>query len=312
MGVLDELASYADVEGLPWSTLKAAGAGLLESDEYISLLDVVWERYYRVITTLDITDADWEAVTVDDADEAWASVYREIESRAAGILDAIATAQPMVAYDRATTFYSGVLKRLVMVAAGTSHQAYATHKMGAQRALVEEGKVRIEDAEKSADDIQKTWLGLAKLDEWGILATLKKPQFLSGVGQVPPVAAPPVAVARAIPIVIALVAAIAIVAYLVVAVREQSFRNTFVERQCFDASGNPNPNAPPWCGELGQAIAEDPSSVLATFMRPVTEGVAGLTKTLGWIAGVSAVLYIGGVYVLPALLSAKARKESPA
>jgi hypothetical protein len=293
-----ELASYADIEGIDWATLNAQGQGILESDHYQRVLEARWEAFYAVAETLAITDAEWEETTAEQARDAWKEVYDEISAKAGVMLDAITSGELLVAYDHAATLWSGSLKKLVIATSHVSHYNLTAHEDGTMYWAIETGAMTVAEVEEEASACARLWDCVVKLDEWGALSSLKKPEHggPAGVGaiQIPAAA-----------IVIAAVGIAAVIASVVVFAMYLSDRNSRIDKFCFDENGELAADRPAWCDEPGQG-QPDP---LAIFLKPFTEAGKRLATGLTIVAGIAVTIWLGSM-VAPKLLEASAKRRT--
>lgn len=286
MGALEELASYADVEGLDWQRINADGEGIVGSGGYLSELQERWQRFYDVTETLAITDAQWEETTAEQAADAWQEVRRHVSDKADQMLTALGRGELRVAWDHAATVYSGSLKKLIIATSAVSHRNLTAHEDGTMSYAVQTGQTTLEAAEKDADHIAMLWSAVVQLDQWGAFGGLKKKQF-AGVGAAPGAAAG--TAARGLPIVIAAVGIAAVIAAVIVFLAYLSHRNGLIEDYCFDAEGQLRADAPHWCDQAGEQLTSDP---LAVFLEPVRQTGKALATGLAVAAGVGVVLWV--------------------
>lgn len=284
MGALEELASYADVEGLDWPTLNAAGHGILGDGGYIDALDAKWQKFYAVAQTLAISDAEWEETTAKDARDAWTEVRDHIKKRARAMLDALEAGELMVAWDRAVTIYTGSLKKLIIAASAISHRNMTAQEDGTVVFAVQTGQTTLEEAQSDADHIAMLWDAVVRLDQWGALGDIKKQQF-AGLGQ-PGAGA---IVARGLPIAIAAIGIAAVIAGIIVFLSYLSHRNELLDKYCFDEAGNLRANAPMWCEAAGESLTTDP---LTVFLEPLQQTGKRLATGVSIAIGVAMVLWV--------------------
>lgn len=284
MGAIEELASYADVEGLDWERLNAAGEGILGSGGYLTQLQKQWERFHAVTQTLAISDAEWEETTAAEAAGAWKEMRAHIGDKADLMLEALSNGKLRVAWDHAATIYTGSLKKLVIAASAVSHRNMVAHEDGTLVFAVQTEQSTLQEAEADADHIVMVWQAIGKLDQWGALNELKKSEF-APMGAAPAAAA----AARGLPIAIAAIGIAAAIAAVLVFLAYLSHRNELLETYCFDDDGNVRPKAPAWCEKAGDALMSDPLSV---FLQPIKASGKTLATGLSITAGVAAVLWL--------------------
>ncbi len=283
MGALEELASYADVEGLNWQQLNARNEGILGEGGYLFELEDRWKEFYAVAETLAITDAEWEETSAEEVADAWKEVRDHIADKASKMLDALSAGELTVAWDHAATLYTGSLKKLVIATSAVSHRNLTAHQDGTLIFAVKTGQTTVEEAQKDADHVAMLWAGIVKLDQWGALNELKKPAYLSGLG------AAAGAAARGLPIIVAAIGVAAVIAAVVVFLAYLSHRNEMIDKYCFDRSGQLLPGAPSWCRRVGEGLTADPLSV---FLEPFRETGQTLATGLSVVAGVAALVWI--------------------
>lgn len=282
---LEELASAADIEGINWQSLNASGLGLMQSDHYLDLIDARWEKFYNVAESLDISDAEWEETTAEQARDAWTEVKDALSAKADAMLDALSRGDLMVAWDEAATIWTGALRRLIIAASHVAHSNLAAHADGTVRYAIETGQTTVADAENDADRIARIFSAVAKLDQWGALEDLKKTSAVSGLGQAQAVAT------RSLPMVIAAIGIAAVIGAVVVFVAYLSHRNEMLEKYCFDEAGNLRSDAPPWC--------LDPPDPLSVFLQPFERLASGVSVAIT----IGVVIWVGAL-VLPRVVQA--------
>lgn len=290
-GALLEVASYADVKGLDWDELNYGGNGILDSDEYIFQLNDTYQRFLRVINTLSISEAEWMATTPDQAMEAWEETSGALSDKADAILDAIADFELSLAWDNAVTIYSGYLRNVILAAGVVATAALESHEGGVVRFAIETGQLSLAGAEEDADNINKLYMAVVKLDEYGLLNDLKKPQYMSGVGAA-------AAVLRGAPLAWAIVGGLAVLAAAVVVVWSISEKNSERRVWCLDDDGNIREDAPDWC-------YEEPADPMAMFLAPLTAVGSAIGTAIGIAVGVGALIWFG-TKILPKLVKKRA------
>lgn len=296
---LIDLASYADIRGIDWQALNAAGQGVLQSEAYVDVLEARWQGFYAVAQTLAITDAEWEETSAESAREAWVEVRDALNERAGLLLEAISQGEVSLAYDHAVQLWSGSLKKLVVATSHVSHRNLTAHEDGTLAWALEAGETTVADVEQEASAIAMLWDAIIKLDGWGALQDLKKPEY-GGVGQAQQTLS--TVLARGLPILIVAVAVAAVVTAIVVWLSYLSDRNDKIDRFCFDGD-KLREDRPPWCDEPGQGM-RDPLSV---FLKPFEEAGKQLATGLTVIGGILAVVWVGSL-IVPRLAERVARK----
>ncbi len=304
--VLVDLAAYADIEGIDWPSLNAQGQGLMESQAYLQVLDDRWERFYSVVETLAITDAEWEETTAEEARDAWTEVRDAMTDKAGLMLDALLAGELSVAYDHAATIWTGSLKKLVVATSHVSHRNLTAHQDGTLYYAIEVGALTATEVEEEASAIARLWDCVVKLDQWNALSELKKPGHVS-VGQTPQQATVGQALLRGLPFVITAVGIAAVIAAVVVFLSYLSDRNAQIEKFCFNDDGSVREDRPAWCDEPNQGM-QDP---LAVFLQPFTEAGKRLATGLSIVAGVAVALWAGSI-IVPKLLASAAKRRAAA
>lgn len=303
--VLVDLAAYADIEGIDWASLNAQGQGLMQSQAYLQVLDERWERFYSVVETLAITDAEWEETTAEEARDAWTEVRDAMTDKAGLMLDALLAGELSVAYDHAATIWTGSLKKLVVATSHVSHRNLTAHQDGTLYYAIETGVLTAAEVEEEASAIARLWDCVVKLDQWDALSGFKKPQY--SVGQTPQQATVGQAILRGLPFVITAIGVAAVVAAVVVFLSYLSDRNSQIDKFCFNDDGSLREGRPPWCDEPGQGM-QDP---LAVFLQPFTEAGKRLATGLSIVAGIAVALWAGSI-IVPKLLAGAAKRRAAA
>lgn len=288
MGALEELASFADVEGLDWAHLNAVGAGIMGDGGYLDELERRWDKFYAVAETLAITDAEWEETSAKEASDAWKEVRDHIKAKAGKMLDALSSGELTVAWEQAATIYSGSLKKLVIATSAVSHRNLTAHEDGTLVFAIQTGQTTVDAAQTDADHVAMLWSGLVKLDQWNALSELKKKQY-AGVGAGEAAEAAAGAAARGLPIVIAAIGIAAVIAAIIVFLAYLSHRNELIDKYCFDKSGNTRPDAPYWCQQVGEQLTTDP---LAVFLQPLEKTGQRLATGVTLAVGVALVVWV--------------------
>lgn len=300
--VLVDLAAYADIEGIDWPSLNAQGQGLMQSEAYLQVLDERWERFYSVVETLAITDAEWEETTAEEARDAWTEVRDAVTDKAGLMLDALLDGEFSVAYDHAATIWTGSLKKLVVATSHVSHRNLTAHQDGTLYYAIETGALTVTEVEEEASAIARLWDCVVKLDQWDALSGFKKP----GLG-VTPQATVGQAVLRGLPFVITAVGIAAVIAAVIVFLSYLSDRNAQIDKFCFNDDGSVREDRPAWCDEPNQGM-QDP---LAVFLQPFTEAGKRLATGLSIVAGIAAALWAGSI-IVPKLLAGAAKRRAAA
>ena len=299
--VLD-LAAYASLRGLDWETLNAEGKGVLQSGQYVDVLDQRWDEFYRVAETLAITDAEWETTTAKEARDAWTEVAGSMEASAGAMLDALGRGELSVAMEHAATVWTGSLKKLVIATSAVSHRNLGAHLDGTLYYGIETGQVTVEEVQEEASSVARLWDAIVQLDQYGALTSLKKPEYggTAGLGQ----AAAPVAqiAARGLPWVIAGVVIAAVVCTLIVVLAFLSDKNEQIDKFCFNPDGSLREDRPGWCD-----LPDQGKNPLSIFMKPLEE----FGNRLGTFMGVALLLY-AGVYAMPHIATAIRRTRRAA
>ncbi len=291
-----ELASYANLRGIDWDTLNAQGRGVLQSDDYVFVLDERWKEFYRVAETLDITDSEWEETSATEARDAWSEVLDSMANSAQAMLDALAAGELSVALDSAATIWTGALRKLVIATSAVSHWNLTAHMDGTMVYAIETGQTTVEDVQEEASSVARLWDAIVQLDGMNAFSSFKKPQYggASGIGQAPASAAAQVA-ARSFPWIVGAVLVAAVICALLVFLSYLSDRNDRIRMFCFDANGNLRKDRPGWCDEPNQGMP-DP---LAVFLGPAKE----FGRTVGTYVGIALLIYVG-IYAFPRVVAA--------
>lgn len=302
MSKLEELAARYDALDLPWEELDRAGTGLLESDAYIDVMRERFDEYFKMMFTLDIPEITYkQQLALDQARDAYKVVKDATVLVAPVAVEAIALAVPTLSAKEAMHVRAIALRRMIVVANAVAASSLAAHETGVVRWMVERGEMTLEEAMKDASDTYAIWGALLELDRLGLLNVYKKPQFgTSGLGEI---------TTATVVLVIAIVAGIAIVAWLVITLVEGSRRAEFMDKSCFDADGRLLADRPPFCDRYGDELAKNPNAHLASAMEPFTLAAGTLSKGLAAAAILGVVLYVGGVYVMPAMFAETGRRS---
>jgi len=285
---LVELASYGAPDGLDWDSLNAAGKGLLDSDLYLEHMDAVWERWARVMATLNITDAELEETSPEQARAAWKETTESITDKARHVLAALADGELTVAWDSAVTIYGGAVRSLVIALAVVTHEALQAHEAGVVRYAVDSGQLTLAQAQGDADNVVKLWKAVIELDREGALNELKRPEYLNGLG----------AAWLTAPVAVVLISIIAIIAFVVVVIWAVSEWNDERRRWCLDSNNDVKADAPAWC-------YEEPPQPLATFLEPLGRTGQAIGTAVGVALGVGALVWVGA-WALPRLAQKRA------
>lgn len=290
-----ELASYANLRGIDWEQLRSEGRGLMDSDDYIQVLEQRWEQFYAVAETLEITDAEWETTSAKEARDAWHEVLDSMSQSAQAMLNAIAAGDLSVAFDHAATVWTGSLKQLVIATSAVSHRNLTAHQDGTLYYAIETNQATVEEVEEQASSVARLWDAVVQLDQLNALKGLKKVEYggTAGLGQAQQAAA--TLLRRSLPWVIGGVIVGAIVCALLVFLAYLSDQNAKIEKFCFDANGEPREDRPAWCDEPGQGMPNP----LAIFLKPATD----FAQTLATYMGIAVLLY-AGIYAFPHIVTA--------
>lgn len=309
--VLETMASYAHPPAFPWADLEAQGKGLIQSDAYLAVLEAKFNQYFQVVWRLDIPELQLGGLSSSEARAAYEDLSNRLASRAGVFIDAISRGSPTVALDEALKVPSDLLAAVLVALSAVAYSDYQGHDSGAWRWMVTHGRTSVEEAKSSAEDIYRLWDAVIQLDNAGLLESLKKPEFkkpTSGLGAVQ------IPIGIAIVIAVAVVVVIAILSWVIVTLKVESNRVEMIEKSCFDPdTGKPLSPAPPHCAKYWNNIAEDPNAHLNTFLAPLnkfSEQMGEAVKKLFTIAGWGVLLYVGGVYVLPAVLETFGKRAS--
>lgn len=285
--ILQKLAGYAPLEGtdLPWTP------------NYVDTMQTAFDEYFLVLFELDIPELGFETST-KEARTAYETLKAGLISKASAVYDAIVAGKPFVAASEAVTIPVGTLRQFLVSLNAVTWASFQQHESGAWSWAVQQGIASTEEMRSSAALVYRMWKLVGKLHAMGALNALKKPQFkgTSGLG------GEPLSTAAIIAIAIASVAVIAILAWFVLTLKVESNRVALMEETCLDENGKLIPNAPPHCGIYFNNIAQNPNAHLATFLAPVTEALTAAVKSIAWVAGAGVLLYVGAVYVLPAVV----------
>jgi hypothetical protein len=291
------LAAYAPLEGtdLPWAS------DPMVSDDYIDVLQGEFDRYFQVLFELDLPELSFETSTAR-ARGAYDELAGLLAAKAAAVYAAVAAFRPMVAVQEAVTVPVTTLRTTLVLLNAVTWANFQAHEAGAWRWAVANRVASIGELRSSAESTYRLWALVRKLHAMGALNALKKPQFKgnAGLGEL--------ATGAIIAIAIASVAAIAILAWILVTLKVESNRVSSIEQTCQDEHGRLLANAPPHCAQYFGNIAANPNGHLATMFAPVTEALTAAVKTLATVAGVGVLLYVGAVYVLPAVVGTFRRR----
>ncbi len=283
--ILQKLAGYAPLEGteLPWTP------------NYVDTMQTAFDEYFLVLFELDIPELGFETST-KEARTAYETLKAGLISKASAVYNAIVAGKPFVAASEAVTIPVGTLRQFLVSLNAVTWASFQQHESGAWSWAVQQGMASTEEMRSSASLVYRMWKLVGKLHAMGALNALKKPQFkgTSGLGEL--------TTGAIIAIALASVAAIAILAWFVLTLKVESNRVDAMEKTCLDDDGRLLANPPPHCGVYFNNIAQNPNAHLATFLAPVTEALTAAVRSIAWVAGAGVLLYVGAVYVLPAVV----------
>ena len=292
--LLKELAGYAGVAGLPWADLDAQGKGFLESEEYVRLLTFKRMEFDQLRQTLIITNDEYgPATSAEVAAVAWDSLHRELTRFGETYVDGLMRGETSVAENLAVTVRTSVLRTLIVIINAVTTDADAFHASGMAFTAVASGALPLELAKRDASDTYALWNAALLLDKWDMLDALKVEGATQGLGQWQ----------RALVSSITLLGVIAVLAYASYKVWEFSVRTLervhWAKVSCYDDAGKPLAPQPPGCDlyfqNLGAGAA--PSSGFADFLDQLGKKIG---TGLAWALGIGVLVYVTGVYVLPA------------
>jgi hypothetical protein len=302
---LAAIAAYAKLAKFPWAELEAQGKGLLQSDAYIGVLEERFNQYFQVIWRLDIPELRFGGVSADQARGAVEDLKAAIAARSGKIFDAIASGNPLLAIGDAVSIPADVLRMAIVINNAVTWADFSGHDSGAWAWAVVHGRASLEEAKASAQDCYRLWTVIIDLDKAGVLEPLKRPEFkkpTAGLG------AAPIAAGALVAIVVAVVLVVAIIAWLVVTLTVEAHRVQMIEQTCFDEHGKLLSPAPDHCKKYLDNIAQDPNAHLTAMFKPLTDALSSAVKGFFGVVGVGVLLYIGAVYVLPAVTQAMKKK----
>lgn len=294
MGAVETLAGYADLKTIPWPSLDQAGHGFMVSDAYVELIQAERTRWRQASQALVPSLTNDEVIAAaDNAKNAWTGVYDELERRASSVVAAITRGDVSVAFSDAVSLPVATLRATVIACSAMADAGALAHETGAVRFAVQSGEWSVERAEQDADQILAMYDALSTLAEGGTLDALKPPP-VAGLGWI-----------QALVVAVAVVTAIIVIAWLIITWREQSYVYDMRRNRCFDKDGNPRAPWPSDCQLYFDNLAKQPFGHLTAAFAPFTEGAKGfgasIGSALGWALGLTAMLYVGAVWILPAM-----------
>jgi hypothetical protein len=268
-----ELASYADVAGLPWDQINATGGGVLGSGEYVYQLNQTWDRFYALLTTLAISNDEWEGMSPGDARKAWNDLSDELGRRSDDVFAAVSNAELSLAWEQAVELKTDYVRGLVVNAAAVANAGMLSHEGGLTRFAVETGQTTLTQAEADADNLNRMMECVLQMDDFGVLSEIKRPG-MSGVGAAPLVGGY---------LALVVIAAIFAVAGVVVYVWSVSETNAERREWCLDDAGNLRPNAPDFCQRPPE--------------NPLADALAGGAREFGKALG-TGIAVVAGIAIL--------------
>ncbi len=295
--LLVEIAGYADIPPLPWAELRAGGNSLMQSDAYLSLLRQKHVAFTGVVATLDIPKEEWEDTIAVDLTDAWSDAYDRVSRFAGEYAAASRLGTAAVATKFALQLWEETLVRLIVLVDEVCIRNLEAHEQGLPRIAVAEGLMSEAEAEASASRTYQLWEAVITIDAAGYLAPLKRRAVpASGLGA----ALPPVAI---VTIVVVVIAAIVLI---ILYGRQQAIEDEHWKTVCVDKAGNPRVPLPKGCADAlgGGGIVAD----LARLFEGLGKATGGesIGKGIAVAVVAAALLYVGGVYVLPALMRQRA------
>lgn len=292
MSAVEQVAAYAGLPTIPWSSMEASGQGLMQGDAYIKMLQDQRTRWAANAAAIGWT-ADEVAAAADNARQAWDAVYNEIARRSSGVLGALSRGELTVAAADAVQLPVDALRATVIACAAMADAGTRAHETYVVRWAVETNEWTEARAKQDADQVYGLYEGLNELAERGTLDPLKKaPAGTQGLGWW-----------QAVVIVLGVLGAISILAWLVITWREQSYVYDLRRNRCFDKDNNPRVPFPVDCQAYFNNLAASPYGHLWAAFAPFTKAGesfgSSFGNALGWALGITALLYVGAVYILP-------------
>jgi len=296
---LQGLASFAPLEGtaLPWPAPPT-------SDAYIDTLQSGFDQYFQVIFQLDIPELQFGDTTTRQARTAYDVMVAAITAKTSAVYAAVAAGKPFVAAHEAVTLPTSTLRTFLVLLNAVTWANFQAHEAGGWRWAVNNGRVSLAELQNSAESIYRLWRLVGKLSSMGALNALKKPQFkMSGLGD-------PLSGGALVAIALVAVATIAILAFCLMTLKVEANRDKMIRDTCLDADGRLLAAPPPHCAKYFDNLAKDPNGHLAAMFGPLTEGLNTAIKSIATVAGIGVLLYVGAIYVLPAVVGTFSRRRT--
>jgi hypothetical protein len=297
---LEGLASLAPLEGtaLPWPAPPT-------SDAYVDTLQAGFDQYFQVIFKLDIPELQFGETTVSQARTAYDVMVAALTSKVTAVYSAVAAGKPFVAMHEAVNVPASTLRTFLVLLNAVTWANFQAHEAGAWRWAVNNGKVTLPELQASAESVYRLWALVGKLEKLGALNALKKPQF-KGLGEA-------FSTTAMVVIAITAVAVIAIIAFCLMTLKVESNRDKMIRDTCLDKDGRYLANPPPHCPKYFDNLAKDPNGHLTAMFGPLTDTLNTAIKSIATVAGIGVLLYVGAVFVLPAVVGTFAsRRRAPA
>lgn len=286
---LEELGRMADVQTFDWAKMNASGQGLMQSDSYLIQLGIARDTWMAQLPVLGITDEEIEDAT-NNGDKYWDDLGRAIVERRTVITDTIGIGAKLIPTASAIEVTTATLRTVAIYTTASAKFGTAYHLKNGARVEVQAGQMTLAEAEEEASRLLSMWTALVKLKNshaFDLVEPGHEPTQGLGLAWYW----------------VALIAlsVIAILSELYIQNKRQDFENKARWARCFDEKGAPRSPWPSDCSTWFEGMKDDHWSLLDKLLNPLRDLTKPAGIGIGMAIVVAAAIYVGGVYVLPAL-----------